>query len=244
MFLACLAPPWRGRLRAGERGLLPVVGLMALGYYAVFLITPHDLRWHLDSALVRLFLQLSPLAVIGWALLLPRPPERPQFKIRVGKRPALAFVALNGAVALLVLSTLSKQLRRGELAADDISGIRVVAAALGDAWHASESQGRERWTWSRGTAELVLRAERTGAVVTLEFETRSLGPRLIRVTADGRQLWQGRVGMDFTTIELPPLPLTAGVTTIRIETDAPPMLESSDPAARALAFVVHAPRLR
>lgn len=143
-----------------------------------------------------------------------------------------------------MLTTLSKQLRRGELAADNISGIRVVAASSGGAWHASESQGRERWTWSRGTADLVLRTERTGAVVTLEFETRSLSPRSIRVTTKGRELWQGLVGTDFTTVELSPLLLNAGLTTVRIETDTPPVLESSDPAARALAFVVHAPRLR
>ncbi len=243
MLLACLAPPWRARLRAGEGSMLPVVGLMALGYYTVFLISPHDLRWHLDSALVRLFLQLAPLAIIGWALLLPRLPKRPTAKPRVRKRVVLAFVALNAAVATVVFATLSGQLRRGELAAETLAGTRVVAALAGDSWHGTESDGRARWTWSRGTADVLLHAERAGAVVTLSFDTRSLQPRAIRVTTEGRELWRGDAGTEFTTVELPPLVLGAGVTTLRIETNAPAVAESSDPTARALAFVVHEARL-
>jgi hypothetical protein len=37
--------------------------LTLVGYFAVFLITPYDIHWHLRFSLVRLFLQLWPSTV-------------------------------------------------------------------------------------------------------------------------------------------------------------------------------------
>lgn len=37
-----------------------ILGLMIVGYSFVYVLTPHDLRWHLDSSLDRLLLQLWP----------------------------------------------------------------------------------------------------------------------------------------------------------------------------------------
>ena len=48
------------------RGLLTgwaVIVLTLAGYFFVFIITPHDLKWHLLTALNRLFLQLWPTAI-------------------------------------------------------------------------------------------------------------------------------------------------------------------------------------
>lgn len=49
------------RLRAATSCLTVV--LTALGYAMVYLITPHDLAWHLDTSLDRLLLQLWPAAI-------------------------------------------------------------------------------------------------------------------------------------------------------------------------------------
>lgn len=48
-----------------EVALLPLalISLMALGFYLVYIITPHDLDWHLRTSLNRLLLQLWPSAV-------------------------------------------------------------------------------------------------------------------------------------------------------------------------------------
>ncbi len=57
---------------AGLLGLA-VVGLMAAGYSAIYIITPHDLRWHLATSLERLLLQLWPSLIFA-VFMLVRPP--------------------------------------------------------------------------------------------------------------------------------------------------------------------------
>ena len=57
-------------LRAGGRpsgaGLLGVwVGLVLAGFFAVYVLTPHDLDWHLTTSLDRLYVQVWPLAVLS-----------------------------------------------------------------------------------------------------------------------------------------------------------------------------------
>jgi 4-amino-4-deoxy-L-arabinose transferase-like glycosyltransferase len=46
------------------------VVLMLLGYQLVLLLTPHELRWHLDTASTRLAWQVVPAATLGLALVL------------------------------------------------------------------------------------------------------------------------------------------------------------------------------
>ena len=35
-----------------------ILGLQAIGYYGIYLITPYDLQWHIDFSIGRLVLQL------------------------------------------------------------------------------------------------------------------------------------------------------------------------------------------
>lgn len=44
------------------------IALMMAGFYTVYLLTPHDLQWHLSSSLSRLMTQLWPVFVL-WAML-------------------------------------------------------------------------------------------------------------------------------------------------------------------------------
>jgi hypothetical protein len=48
---------------------------MLAGYFIVFLITPHDLSWHIETALPRLFIQLWPVIVFSCFLFLSSPEE-------------------------------------------------------------------------------------------------------------------------------------------------------------------------
>ena len=52
---------------------LAVVGVMAAGYTAIYIITPHDLRWHLATSLERLMLQLWPSLIFAVFMLVRAP---------------------------------------------------------------------------------------------------------------------------------------------------------------------------
>jgi hypothetical protein len=52
-----------------------VVIIMLCAYFIVFLISPHDLSWHIKTALWRLFIQLWPTIVFSLFLLLSSPEE-------------------------------------------------------------------------------------------------------------------------------------------------------------------------
>ena len=61
-----------GNVLKGGGGFAGTVALLTIsGYYAVLLVTPHDLYTLLCAALCRLLLQLWPLAVLGFFLCLP-----------------------------------------------------------------------------------------------------------------------------------------------------------------------------
>lgn len=72
-----------GRGSAAARLTMAGLGLMLLIYTAVYVMTPHDLSWHLRSSLDRVLLQFLPSMV--WAgLLLASPPVSQQTKYQRG----------------------------------------------------------------------------------------------------------------------------------------------------------------
>jgi hypothetical protein len=62
---------YKKTVRAGTLMVL----LMLAGYYSVFLITPHDLAWHIKASLQRLFIQLLPSAVFIFFLAINGPAQ-------------------------------------------------------------------------------------------------------------------------------------------------------------------------
>ncbi len=52
-----------GNTRYGIRTSMVALGLTLAGYFAVYLITPYDIYWHLRFSLTRLFLQLWPSVI-------------------------------------------------------------------------------------------------------------------------------------------------------------------------------------
>jgi hypothetical protein len=70
----------RGKEDARSSGFpLIVLILMIIGYFLVYVISPQDLVWHLDTSHYRLILQLLPSAIFLFFILL-RTPEEVQIK--------------------------------------------------------------------------------------------------------------------------------------------------------------------
>ena len=79
MLLAVLYTLLVGIHRTRTALLAPAVAaiatlIMVVGYAGIYLITPHDLQWHLSTSNERLLLQLWP-GVVLMIFLLPKPPE-------------------------------------------------------------------------------------------------------------------------------------------------------------------------
>lgn len=236
---------WRGRRRftAGERVIPLTLGAMLVGYYGVYLLSPHDLAWHLNTSLVRLLLQLWPAAILGWALVVPAADEIDGARSSATKRWVSAVViAANVAAAGAIALALSQQLAPRELVVGRGEGKGVVVA-LGDGWHAQERHGRDRWAWSGGTAELRVQAD-AAVSVTLRFQLRAVTPRQVTVTRDGQVLWQGAVANDLVRVELRALALSAGMTTLAFTTDAPGVAEAPGDGGRTLAYALYNLELR
>lgn len=54
----------RGQASGWQTAVASVLFLAALGYFCVYLVTPHDLHWHLSTSSKRLFTQLLPATVL------------------------------------------------------------------------------------------------------------------------------------------------------------------------------------
>ncbi len=54
----------RKELRAGTWAVILMVGGMCAGYFAIYLVTPYNLTWHLEKSISRLVVQLWPCAVL------------------------------------------------------------------------------------------------------------------------------------------------------------------------------------
>lgn len=246
-YLAMALPflAWRARRRLDgiERTIPPLLGLMLAGYYGVYVLTPQDLAWHLNTSLVRLLLQLWPLAILGWCLSVPDldvgpPARRPRWS-------AAWFFGLNFAAAFTLATLLARQPAPGELAVGrgHAAGVTV---ALGEGWFAPERHGRDQWAWSAGRAVLLVQAEqvRTGKPVTLRFRLRASGARTVTVRAGERVLWQGAVAGELVPVEWREEAWPAGLTRVEFSTDTPGIAEAPGDGGRLLAFAIYNVELR
>ncbi|MBL9212174.1 MAG: glycosyltransferase family 39 protein [Opitutaceae bacterium] len=246
-FLAMALPfaAWRQRRRSTgtARVLWVVIGLMLAGYYGVYLLTPQDLAWHLNTSLVRLLLQLWPLAILAWALAVPEFDAGPA-PARSGWRATFFFTA-NFVVALTLTTLLERQAAPGEMAVGR-GRTRGVTVALGEGWFAPERHGRDHWAWSVGRATVVVHAGelRNGKPVTLRFGLRSSGARTVTVTVAGRTLWQGMVAGELVPVELADIGSPSGLVRLEFSTDTPGKSEAPGDGGRVLAFAIYNVELR
>jgi hypothetical protein len=253
MALPLLGSGWR-RLGRGEwlAGLVP--GLMLLGFYFVYLLTPYGLASHLDSSLVRLLLQLWPAAIFFWCLAVTydapaavstAPNDAP------GARPVhppkgahwARLLAANLAAAAAVWTLLDRQLAANELASVRTGGA-TINVLLGEGWFGRETYGREVWAWSKGEATLLLRVSgREARTGTLRFNMRSLGARHVTATMGGQIVWRAQVREEADRGEIAGLSLPPGTTAIVFRTDTPGVPESAVAGARPLTYALYNPEL-
>lgn len=243
-YLAMALPffAWRARRRfaARERIVPAVLLLMLAGYYAIYLVTPQDLEWHLDSSLVRLLLQLWPLALLAWGFTAPAvAAEAPARETSRAARFAFAALVVAGIAA--VMGWLPGPAPMDELAWRSRGGAQLVATP-GRGWFGVERLDNSAWSWAGGNATLDLhaRSTRPAETIALHFSLRSLAPRRVAIRLGSRVLWEGSVSeREFVPVEIPALALTPGITVLDFITDAPPTPEASDPGARSLAFAIY-----
>jgi hypothetical protein len=238
---------WRCRRRLHPRETIAplVLVLMLVGYYAVYLLTPQDLAWHLDSSLVRLLLQLWPIGLLCWGLTVPSI-DLPDPAPRKWKTPVLTFTVVNAVAACAVVLALARQPAANELAFRR-SGGAEIAVTPGLGWFAIERHERTVWVWSRGNATLHVHASATGAVKppALRFSLRSLAPRQVTIRVADRVVWQGSVNaQQFVPVEIRDLTFESESIDLEFMTDADGTLESAAPDARRLAFAIYDLRIR
>ena len=247
-YLAMAVPYFSWRIRrplvGSERAIPLLIGLMLAGFYGVYLLSPQDLTWHLDTSLVRLLLQLWPLVLLGWSLTVPSADSvetnepRQRWTTRV-------FVVANILAAVVLVVALTGQLAVNELAVKR-SGTAKLAVTLGEGWFGIERLGDTRWAWSSGDATLLVHATGNdhGLPARLRFELRSLAPRQVTIRSGGTVLWSGAVPVGATPVELPVREFPKGTTPIVLTTDSPGVTESPAAGARTLVFAVHDLRVR
>jgi hypothetical protein len=231
----------RHRLSRAERLVPLMLGLMSIGYYVVYLLSPHGLVWHLDSSLVRLLLQLWPLAIVGWCLVLPGPGAAQPIgspTARAWMKPAL-FVLANCLVAAGSMAALSRQRAATEFFVRRLDGATVVVSP-GAGWFPIERHGRDEWAWSSGAAKLQIQVDARRAIrpLTVRFGLRGTSPGTVSVRRGNDVLWMGAVGTEFIRVAIEGLTLPPGVTTLEFSTDARGVVEPAEHGGRTLAFAV------
>jgi hypothetical protein len=121
-------------------------------------------------------------------------------------------------------------------------GRHSAIVRLGPGWFGVERKGSRLWAWSESAGELEFETSPvTGYPLTLEFGMRSLTPRTVTITQEGRTLWQGAIGEKLTPVTLR---LDArDRARLRFATDKPGVLENDHLEARRLGFSVYDLRL-
>ena len=88
--------------KATHRGAIATVAtlsLMLAGYFMIYVVTPHDLTWHLETSLHRLLLQLWPMTIFAYFQVI-RIPKGLRIDKWVSSRVAVAVTSVLGLAFL------------------------------------------------------------------------------------------------------------------------------------------------
>jgi hypothetical protein len=226
--------------------LLAIVGLTAQA--AFLLLRPHidEAWWRIGAVFVGMMLLLGTPVWEGYpgaAFRVLLPMTLAFFVLARRRRACLAWLLAGG---LTVFSGLLS-LRDVPIDLREIAGTRHGGEAcivrLADGWFDREQTSRHRWAWSEGDARLEIQAwpfaEQTWQ---LACSLRSLVPREVAISQDGRELWRGAVGAEKTTV-IVPFRAADGGASLEFSTDAPATLESGNSNARRIAFELYDPQV-
>lgn len=248
-FLAMLLPlfvPGRPRLTSYEWAVVGIITLMLAGYYTVYLLTPWDLAWHLDTSLVRLLLQLWPVFLLCWCLALSQEgvsPPRFAVKHEPSRKGWIVFGTINLAALGGIWVFFSTQLSINELAVSRFGGA-TARVVLGDGWYGAEKYHRDRWAWSQEKSVLLVYLEsNTPAPLTLNFSMRSLGSGKITATIGNKVIWRASSHEKLASVDALSAVFSPGTTEIVFESDSSGVRERPVADARSLAFSIYNLRL-
>jgi len=240
LLLALVGPGWR-RLTRFDWSIAAVLLLTFLGYYVVYLLSPFDLQWHLNSSLVRLLMQLWPSGLFFWGLAAGAEPKavgasasaEALAKAEGRAPPTWLLITANLTLGVFLLGALNRQLAPNEIAATRFHTVHAVPAAD---WYPAESDSRDRWFWSSGssTLHLVSAGKRS---VDLHVSLRGfLQAQNIVARVNGRIIWTARVSRLLTKFSIPDVTTPADII---FSSDHPGIAESTDPRSRTLAFALY-----
>jgi|GEM_PF-231788 len=230
------------RLALREWEIVGIVTLMLAGYYTVYLLTPWDLAWHLDTSLVRLLLQLWPCAVLLWSLAVM--PDGVYFNrfssaVILSRKMLIVFAILNLGAFGGILALLSSQLAANELAVKHVWGA-TARVTLGEGWYGTERNHRDRWAWSEGKSSLLVHLDaKKPTRLTLKFAMRSLGDRQVTATLQNQVVWRASVHEKLAWVDTLSSIFSPGTTEIIFATNTPAMPEAPAKDARPLTFSIY-----
>jgi hypothetical protein len=245
------------RARADHTHLGPIVISLLLtgcGYYAVYLLTPHDLAWHLNFSLTRLYQQLWPTVIFiwcGWVLSVK--PDRALHDKKIGQPSRtrttidrLPWRWLAPILLMLTLSTtwaLSLQPKDRELASLRLGGGLKLVSTPNEGWFGVEKNAQHEWLWSQGVSTLHLHREGQGTpqrkTFGLRFGLRSLDHRSLKILLGDRLIWEGHSDIPLRTIEVQDLAVPEATTSLLFISEAPGVPEADTPEARSLTFAIY-----
>jgi hypothetical protein len=232
----------RRRAIGRERLVVMAIAAMLVGYYGVYLVTPWDLKWHLEFSLVRLLLQLWPAALLAWGLGSVATGEPVVVGLESHRFPYWAIATIligNAIVAVGIVSRFRQQLAVNELArTTKHGGVHVV---IGAGWFEREQTGRDTWIWSKGDSTLLVTHDRDAVVqrCTLLFSIRGLARQMVTARLGSKVIWSAEIAEGLQSMSIPAVELSSSVAELRLTTNSAGVRETDEPAARALTFAIY-----
>jgi 4-amino-4-deoxy-L-arabinose transferase-like glycosyltransferase len=220
------------------------------GYYAVYLISPYDLPWHLNTSLGRLYQQLWPAAIFLWCWWVlgdsaeaAHAGSSTKIPGRAARLPWTWLAPGMLAVALATGYGLSLQMKDQEFARLRLSRGEALTAVVGSGWFSLEESSRQRWFWTAGSGAFLLHheveGEQSAGTFGFSFGLRSLDRRMVKIMLGDELVWEGTSDLRLQRFEIKGVKLPQVSSELRFVSEAPGVLESASPDARRLAFAVY-----
>ncbi len=229
------------------RTVLATAGLTFQAAFILIRRRPADPWWRLGAAFTALLLCLGPAVWEGF----------PGAAVRVLLPLNLAcnVLAVRTRAPLAWLLACNLTIFCGLFVFHDVPIFRDLAIARqgraealvepGAGFFNGEYNSRHRWVWAESHGRLDIHTWPQPASIEVRLTLKLLGmtPRTLSARVDGREIWSGPVTQTLTKVNLPPLVVTNGHAELELSTDAPPVLENSQPNARRLGFMIFDPSM-
>ncbi len=118
------------------------------------------------------------------------------------------------------------------------AGPEFLDPQFGQGWYTPESYRERFWNWSAGAGQItVLNPHPYPLAGALSFSMRALVPRHVRVSLNGKPLWEGAVDVDVSSNRVPAISLPTGTNVLEFDSPEPPQPPSGG-EERSLSFAL------